>query len=228
MKYAIISTHDSNYREFVKTTLYSNHKEYCDRHGYDLIVEEVDYSELRGFIQWKVILDNLTKYDWIWFVGCDTLVMNHTIKIEDKIDNSHHFIVSDDVNGPNAHSCLIRNSPEALEWINFIWNMRLTSYIHHDWADNKVLMDYYHQQPWSNIISVKPQRYMNSYLYQEIWGHTDESLLRACITGYIKHDMNFNLNYGQFQKGDWLLHMPGTGLETRMQIVQNWNDKVIK
>jgi hypothetical protein len=40
--------------------------------------------------------------------------------------------------------------------------------------------------------------------------------------------MNFNLNYGQFQKGDWLLHMPGTGLETRMQIVQNWNDKVIK
>jgi len=212
MKIAVASTHDENYKEFVQSTLFSNHKEYCKRYNYDLIVGEVDYTENKGFEAWKFLLDNVSKYDWIWFVGPDTLVMNHTIKIEDKIDNNYHFIISADVNGPNAHSCLIRNTPQCIEWIEFVWNMRLSPYINHYWGDNKVVMDFYNVHPWSNYIKVCHQRYMNSYLYRELWGYRWEE----------------RWSEGQFQIGDWLLHMPGTDLETRKWIVENFKDKVIK
>lgn len=212
MKIAVASTHDENYREFVELTLYSNHKEYCERHNYDLLVGELDYTENKGFEQWKFLLDNVSNYDWIWFVGADTLVMNHTIKIEDKIDNNYHFIISEDVNGPNAHSFLVRNSKEAKDWIEFIWNLRSSSYLHHDWADNKVIHDFYNVDPWKKYIKVQPQRYMNSYLYRELWGYRWEDRWAD----------------GQFQEGDWLLHMPGTSLDTRKWIVENWTNKVIK
>ena len=213
MKIAIASLYDDNYEDFVQQTLFSNHIEYCNRHGYTLLAEKRSFVENKGWEQIKFLLENISKYDWIWYVGNDTLVMNHTIKVEDKIDNNYHYIVSSDINGPNAHSFLVRNSPECIQWLEFIWSMRFNDdYFHHNWADNQVVHDFHNQQPWSTYIKVQPQRYMNSYLYRELWGYRWEERWAE----------------GQFEEGDWLLHMPGTDLETRKWIVENFKNKVIK
>lgn len=213
MKIAIVSLYDINFREFVQTTLFTNHIEYCERHGYNLITPEVDFNENKGWEAIKFLLETLPKYDWVWFVGPDTLVTNHTIRIEDKIDDDYHFIIASDPNGPNAHSYLVRNSKEGREWLEFIWTKRFDEYYwNHPWADNKVIHDFHTQKPWSDYIKVEKQKYMNSYLYQEVWGnHFGQAGVE-----------------GQWSDGDWLLHMPGTEHDKRVWIVENWKNRVIR
>jgi hypothetical protein len=207
MKYCIVSLHDENYRPLADITLYKNHKEYCERHGYDLKIKlETQVSEETGFNQVEFLIDLLPNYEWIWLVGCDTMVMNYTIKIEDKIDNNYSFIIGADVNGPNAHSYLVKNSEEGMNWLKFIISKK-PEYMSHPWKDNKVIHDYYNQDPWVSSIKVHPQRYMNSYLYKRLYGYENE---------------------GEFEMGDWLLHLPGTTTENRMIVMEEYQHKVIK
>ena len=208
MKFAIAAQHDDNYNEFAKLTLYSNHAEYCKRHGYDLLITKVYPSDHSGgFQMMKFLIDNLPNYDWIWHVGVDTLVMNHTIKIEDKIDNNYDYIISVDDNGPNVHSTLTKNSKNGLDWLNFIWSKRF-EYKDDCWQENRVVHHYHNKEPWNSFIKVQPYRFMNSVAMKERW--------------------NVMNHPAQFEIGDWLLHMSATSTEKRIELINHFKDKVVR
>ena len=209
MKFAIVAMHDDNYNEFAKLTLYSNHVEYCRRHGYDLIIikEETPCEHRGGFQMMKAIIDLLPKYDWVWHVGVDTLVMNHTIKIEEKIDENYDYIISIDDNGPNAHSVLIKNSCNAFAWLEFIWSKRF-EYRNDDFQENRVIHHFYDKLPWKNFIKVQPYRFMNSVAMNERY--------------FIKN------HPAQFEVGDWLLHMSNTDTSTRIKLIEHFRDMVVR
>lgn len=222
LKIAILAFHDENYREFAKMTLHDNHAEYCKKHGYDLIVEERSLEPNLGFEGIKFVLEKLNYYDWIWYLGADTLIMNHTIKIEDRIDNNYSWIASTHApaqTGPNSHSYLVKNSEDGKKWMNFIWEMR-DSYIQLPWQENQVMIDFCQREPWKQFIKLHPMRYMNSMAL---------GYLAERYSNWREHYLRWNYTPSDdFQIGDWLLHMPGTNLEQRLGIVEHFKPKVIK
>ena len=112
MKNAITTLHTPwNYQELADLTN-PNKQRYCDKHGYDFVPHftnfdfdkyYVDENRPKGMANWHggfekigLVLRLLKsgKYDWVFWLGTDTLITNFDIKIEEVIDNDYHFIVA--------------------------------------------------------------------------------------------------------------------------------------
>jgi hypothetical protein len=157
------------------------------------------------------MLHDPQNYDWIWWTGCDLMVTNFNIKIEDRIDNNYHMIIATDCNGFNADSILIRNSQESKDY----WKMvsGILPGLHWHWeGEQKIIKDTYPN--YKNIIKVVPQRDINSYNYDTYNG------------AYPPIDF-LNTN-GNWQHGDWAIQWPGLGLETRLELAAYYTQQVIK
>jgi hypothetical protein len=79
-------------------TVRDNIRKYCDMHGYDL---HIDYQEKFSNgkpAQWQKIraareLLETGKYDWVFYLDTDCLIMNPDIKLESFVDDDCSFIV---------------------------------------------------------------------------------------------------------------------------------------
>lgn len=206
---AVATLHTENYRELAEITTYRNKKEYCEKHGYDLKIKVEPFSHSLGFERLFFVLDLLNSdlYKWIWHVGCDTLVMNFATKIEDKIDKAFDFIIAKDIHDINDDSFLIKNSPNSKRWLDKICSLE-QGYLKHPWAEQQAIID--------NLIDlgkeklkIVPQRELNSYLYDS-----------GLYPGMERH-------IGQYQPGDWLMHWPGLGLKTRIDLAKKYINLVV-
>lgn len=96
MRIAVLNGHLPDYDSLAEHTIYGNKKPYCEQHGYHLeTIRSIrpkfqdPASHARGFT-WSR-LEHLAemlesgKWDWVWTVGCDTLITNFRIKLEDLI-----------------------------------------------------------------------------------------------------------------------------------------------
>jgi len=149
------------------------------------------------------MLEGFPDIDWIWWTGCDSLITNMTIKLEDRIDNNYHFIIAKDSHNFNADSFFIRNSPEGRAYIEMIIS-KYPEYKDNGWAEQGVICDTYKDH--KEIIKVLPQRAINAYnydLYPEKKPHEK----------YFDRDGND----GQWQSGDLLIHWPGTYFDFRLK-----------
>jgi hypothetical protein len=65
----------------------NNLKAYCEYHGYDcfLATASLDISRPTAWSKILLVLNFLSKYEWIMWKDCDTFIMNHTITVEDLI-----------------------------------------------------------------------------------------------------------------------------------------------
>ena len=211
----IISHHNDTYQPLADYTWEGNKIPYAEKHGYQCRMEELT-SLGHGAQLHKVdfinrMLHDPQNYDWIWWTGCDLMVTNFNIKIEDRIDNNYHMIIATDCNGFNADSILIRNSQESKDY----WKMvsGILPGLHWHWeGEQKIIKDTYPN--YKNIIKVVPQRDINSYNYDTYNG------------AYPPIDF-LNTN-GNWQHGDWAIQWPGLGLETRLELAAYYTQQVIK
>ena len=213
--HAIISLHDANYKPLANITWDQNKAPYAEKHGYAAICRTEGW---RGDVSigyekiwlYKQLMEQHPEYEWIWWVGCDTLITNFNIKIEDRIDNDYHFIIATDCNGINSDSMLVRNTPEGKAYIDYIWDNR-ERYANHHWLEQQCIIESVDQ--FKDIIKFVPQRDINAYNY---------SLYPECKP-YDKYE-----NYGQWQEGDWLIHWPGTDLYRRIQLASFYTKLIVK
>lgn len=213
--YAIISYHDQSYKPLADITWDQNKIPYCEQHGYYCEYEPLEGVGHIGQLQ-KVrfinrMLNDPRNFEWIWWTGCDLMITNFTIKIEDKIDNNYHMVIATDCNGFNADSILIRNSPESKEY----WNMISTMLpgIHWHWeGEQKLIKDTYPNQ--KKKIKVVPQREINSYDYRIYGGYYPSK-------DYLGTD-------GNWQQGDWVIQWPGVGLDVRLKLAEEYSKHIIK
>jgi hypothetical protein len=65
----------------------NNLKAYCEYHGYDcfLATSSLDTFRPTAWSKILLVLNFLSKYEWIMWKDCDTFIMNHTITVEDLI-----------------------------------------------------------------------------------------------------------------------------------------------
>jgi galactosyl transferase GMA12/MNN10 family len=204
--YAVASINLPNYQDLADLTD-APKQEYCDRHGYTFFVlKENKYSDIMGFNKIGYVLDLLNQfpfYEWILFTECDATITNLTVPMEDKIDNNYHVIIPVDRLNLNAGNFLVRNTPEGRAYLQMIMDKE-SEYKDHNWAEQQVMIDTIDN--YTDIVKIVEQRYMNSYI-QAPYDYCD---VRTDVLG----------NSGEWQAGDWILHMPGLHKPVRIDVTK--------
>lgn len=195
MKVCVV-TSTSPYRKAMFDLTYPNMMEYANRHNYDTHVINLEdgvwaYKKHEAFRE----LFN-SGHDVIFYKDDDSLFTNMTTHVESFIDFKHGFYITRDVGGFNGGvMLLVKDGGSSIN----------------DLVLNNSQM-YYNEQDLLNalypsikeMISVLPQQYMNSYLYESY-----------PEIGKRKHEE------GQWEYGDFILHLPALTIEKRIEILKN-------
>ena len=214
--YAVLSMNDEKYQPLADYTWVANKAEYCKLHGY-LAVNQTDNfrytGKTIGFEKIALALDvfnNHPEVEWLWWTGCDAMITNFTIKIEDKIDDNYDLIMATDCNEINNDSFLMKNSEWSKKYLQNILDI-MPNYVNQYFYEQQAMIDTY--LPNKAHIKIVPQREMNAYVNQ-----------------FYPHQTKYDLlgTDGTWQQGDWLVHWPGTSLELRLQVADQISKLVVK
>lgn len=232
--YALVELHDANYQALADVTWIDNKLKYAELHGYKTFCRTDNFVPNVGIGYQKIyyikeLMETNPDVEWFWWTGTDTMITNFGTRIQDRIDNRYHAIFTVDVNGINADSFLIRNTPEGRKIINGVLALEQESSKHWDveqraisnllgfpgtseagWPfgdDLKITNEY------ADIVKLVPQRYMNSFNYA-LYHYTDH-----------RDKLGWD---GNWQLGDWLIHWPATPLDYRLQLYQFYKEHIIK
>lgn len=214
MKYAIVNLYNNYYQALADYTWVQNKIVYAECHGYAYMAKTDNFLGITlGFEKIWFLNDLMAQnpnIEWFWWTGCDTLITNMTIKIEDMVDNNYHLIAAGDCNAIiNADSFIIRNSPEGREYIKKIMSHQ-PEFNNHGWAENQVMINLYAE--YKDKIKILPQRLLNAY---ECSIHPSQP-----TTDSLGND-------GDWKYGDWLIHWPATPLSMRIDLAKKYLEKVV-
>jgi hypothetical protein len=213
--YAVVSLNDEKYQPLADYTWNQNKQQYCERHGYeginktDNFVGGISIGFEKIFFL-KDLMETRKDIEWFWWTGTDAMITNHTVKIEDKIDPAYDLIIATDCNEINNDSFLIKNSDWSRHYLQHIIDV-MPKYEKHYFYEQQAMIDSIPDN--KDKIKIVPQRYLNAYK-----------------NDLYPHQSKFDLlgNDGTWQKGDWLIHWPGTGLDLRLQLARHFLNEVVK
>jgi hypothetical protein len=227
--YALFTMHDEKYEALAKYTWDQNKVIYANKHGY--AHHKRPFTGAFDKIRYtKELLETHPEYEWIWWTGCDSMITNMEIRIEDRVMNQYHFIISVDVNGVNSDSYLVRNTPEGRALFDDILTYEQEAMKHWDQDQRGICLAL--ELPWTadptwpppgpielsdkykNIVKIVAQKYMNSYNYD---------FYRQYVDRRDKSGVN-----GSWSYGDWLIHWPALSLEQRIQCFTAYQQYVIR
>lgn len=198
-----------------KITLYSNRAEYCRRNHYELKIKTDGWHMPAAHpVSWdrlKFMRDLLAsgRYAYAWCAGADLMITNLTVRIEDRLipKTAHVWAAPDWVAPIQADSFIVRASKEGIAWVEHILSLYET-YKRHPWVENQAMIDTLPQYQASGVVSILPQHMMNSYPY------------RLFTTMYPKSGVekakDFNGQRGNWEKGDWVIHVPSLPVHVRI------------
>lgn len=219
MKFALVTAHNEAFQPLADITWDQNKKKYCAKWGYDALAMTNGFKHSVKHISFErsnYIADLLEsgKYDWIHAVGCDTMITNFNIRLEDLVDNNYDFVIATDCYNINNDSFLARATDRTIKWLRNTVNL-LESYSDAKWLDQSAMIDTIDMM--GDKIKIVPQRTMNSYNYD-------------LYPGLIPHIYKKDLlgNDGQWQYGDFLIHWPAVPLVKRIALATEMLGQVIK
>lgn len=207
----LVSIHTQDYHTLGDLTWHQNKSIYCEKYGYDRVlqVQPSPYMEKDKYILIKSIIDE-KRHDYIFWCDCDTLVTNFSKRIEDLFDENYDFIVSSDCHGLNLGVFLLKVSNKGLTFLDFILNNIDRVNTRFAFGEGQTLIQDLHKQGrFSDTIKVIPQKLMNSYPYK-YYGHPDG-----------QNDL-LGVN-GNWEKGDFILHIPGFGPDLYHKRMEHFN-----
>jgi hypothetical protein len=218
---ALATMHDNLYQHLANETWDNNKVKYAEKHEYAYIAKTDDfYGFPPGFEKIQFLLDTFEAYpdiEWIWWTGTDSMVTNFNTRIEDKVAEvpDAHIIMSADFNFPiNCDSILIKNTKEAKAWLQDIMD-NMDTYATHQYKEQQYMLD--SADKYTDIMEVMPQHFMNSYEYKMYkvppWNYTET--------------VDVHGERGQWEPGDWLVHWPGTQPQERLDLVEEYKEKII-
>jgi hypothetical protein len=239
--HALLSFNDNKYQVLADRTWNQNKKIYAEQHGYFCDQRTEDkfttnpMNSFEKIYHTKEMFEQHPEIEWAWYTGCDTMVTNFTIKIEDKIDNNYHFMICVDANGINADSYLARNTPEGMEFLNHVLSLQEECMQY--WDQEQRALCYACGLPagggpeiippfptgndiivcdrFKNTAKILPQRHMNTYKYD------------IYVGAYLDKLDKFGVN-GDWVKGDWLIHWPSTTLQDRLELFDYYQEHIVK
>lgn len=233
--YALLELHDNGYKPLAELTWHKNKILYAERHGYKTFCKNDNFREGSKIIFQKIwftkeMMEQHPEIEWFWWTDTDSMITNFSTRIEDRVLNSHHFIVAIDKNGTNTGSYLARNTPEGRQFIDDIISLeKLTEPF---WDSEQRALNYLLGFPgtgepgwpeperlvvppkYQNVVKLVPQRYMNSFNYDFYPQYTDHL-----------DKLGYN---GSWQLGDWVLHWPAIPNDTRIKLFDFYKEHIIQ
>lgn len=179
-----------------------NKLEYCLRYGIQLSMAV--HADIDGYGNWgereSFMLDALDAYDcdWLWFMGCDTLITNMQTDVRTMCDPQFDFIIGKDINGINNDSFLLQNTKASKDFIKRVMYRR-------DKGTDQCAMNEEMEAEGLRVALVS-QRLFNSFKYDEYrYGPYPD---------------------GNWQDGDFVIHFPGLRLARRIELMTEFAGKV--
>jgi len=177
-------------------------KKYCGSHGYSYFVENntqklKQLAEDRAFtwIKPKIILEELEKNecDYVLFMDIDAIVCDHSIKIEDFIDENFDIVATEDYSSHclmNAGILLIKNSDWSKNFMKEWWESGnfLRGMDSPEWGAKNEVPGYFKNALWHDQTCL-------TYLYR-----------RENRREHIKILPNKILNWREYKDGNFIFH----------------------
>lgn len=186
-----------------------NKEEFCSRHGYSLHFEEWDGGIFPGFYRLPVLIHLLKcgYYDFIFWLGSDALITNLTLKLEDLVDDRYGIIMATDFTQIQMDSFLIQPKHGTIELLEKVWSHRDNPI--GPWYEQSTLDALIQQPPFKGIVKIVPQRRMNAYRHK--WYKEWEA-----INSKVRRRLDCLGTDGEWQRGDFVFHVPGRPLHTKL------------
>lgn len=225
-KIAVVSMYDDNYSRMAEITIHRNFRNYCDIHGYDLIPFKIEKEFLEGrHPQWGKIklLKNILgteKYDWLFFLDCDCLIMNPCITLDSFIDPRFDLILPFGGGAPDNwikndpnENCLmssqmiVKYSEDSLKFLEEVWGAP-------DWPAGIDINEFDHEMrqlrisfnkpEWFGKIKVVPEKYLNRF-----WPVKNPHVV----------DTFPNILKNLWEPGDFIAHVISYNTDERVEIL---------
>lgn len=187
-----------------------NMMRYTEKNKYQAIVYTIPITSMQyGFEKLRLVKQEFERgeVDLFLCTDLDVLITNHNVRIESFTDNEHDFYLTRDINGINTGTFIIKNSEWSRKWIDFLLENQ------HDFDNEQNAIDYFrNQDEWKEKIKILSHPSINSYpygLYAPTWG----------VIGDKKIERPVHVE-GDWEKGDFIMHLPGKTLQDRIRIFE--------
>ncbi len=201
MKILLQILYTESWSELAEVVL-PNMIDYCKVRGYSYS-PHLSPEPYEGFDKISTIYDtfNLYDIDVIFSRDMDTLITNFHTKVEDFLEDGKDFYITKDFNGINAGSFIIKKTAWSKFFITYLESKKGQPGMY---CEQNAIEAYMAEFPDDEKIKILPHPSINSYhypLYPEIPPQTHEQ--------------------GQWQMGDFVLHLPGVSMEQRLKILSS-------
>ena len=222
MKIAIAQLYTPNYDSWAPTVI-NNTKSYCEAHSYQFFHKRIEYPKDRHPAWYRIpfIIDLFEKedVDWVFWSDIDSLIMNHSIRIEDFLKDDKDLIIASQGYGTycgescehvlNTGQFFIKNTEWSRELLNLWW----------DW-------------PKKNAFSLKTP--FLKYLWDKWWDNDamnffwKEGLHDFSTKVEVEYiTRKFNSFYQKYIKGDFICHFTGNlSSKIREELISDYAEKL--
>jgi len=209
---AIVTLFDKNYKSLAELSI-PNKMAYAAKYNYEFIYFD-DVIDKSRPPQWgmvkaveKLLLTN--KYDWVWWIDLDSLIMNFDIKLESIIDENYDIVfTANQYSYISNGSAFYKNSDVTKQFLKdaydlekpYLKNIDVNVFDHAQQSMRLLLLNETHYKQRVKMIH---ERVCNSFCTT-----TDPSVL----TYY----PNWNIDENIYQPGDFLVQFCGRNAVTRV------------
>ncbi len=182
-------------------------EQWCKKHGYHFNEHIIPNNQNPHFVKTKDSRELLEIYDIVMAIECDILITNLNYKIEDWLDEENSMYITTDVNNANTAVIITKSTDLGkglLDMVNKYENI---------FGDEQMVFENkrikgvkYCEQPCFN--SVPYESYYRPS-YGKI-GYKEGEIITPPTE-----------QQGQWQKGHFLMHLPGMELQKRIEIFNN-------
>jgi hypothetical protein len=216
MKIAIATTFHPSLAHLAAITD-QNKRDYAAIHGYDyhridILPAGMNYAWSR----WRQFLDLFQNgYAWILCCGVDVIFTNFYIQIEALIGNDTDVIASRDALMIQGDVLLVRNSQKGREFLEEV--ISLEPVYRHDWFQDQTAMEHIIKTR-PGLVTLVPQFVLQTYEYAKYAG----------LGGNYALSLDAQGNRGQWRSGDYILHVPGCEMNTKIAEIEAHLPMVIR
>jgi len=214
MKIAIAQLYTPNYDSWSPTVI-NNTKSYCDAQAYQFFHKRIQYPKDRHPAWYRIpfIIDIFEKedVDWVFWSDIDSLIMNHSIRIEDFLKDDKDLVIASQGRGRycgerclhvlNTGQFFIKNTEWSRELLKLWWEWgeKNPKYLWDVWWDNDA-MNYFWKKNILDFSTKVDVEYVTS---------------------------KFNSFYNKYTEGDFIFHFTGNlSSEIREELIMLFSGHV--
>lgn len=206
MTIAVATIYHPNYQQLADAVM-PNWQEYCGRHGYGLMVRCIPERGVQiGFEKMMMVMDTLFRQpcppDAMFVLDLDILITNLTCRVEDivAVAPERDYFVPTGFNGLCNGSFVIRRTGAAREILEYV----LRNPYGHDNEQNTLKLHLDTEPVLKDRIQLFPYTAFGSFMLDLYPEHGEPTRER-----------------GNWEPGDFILHLAGLQLEKRLEIVNS-------